>query len=293
MRKPEVGFVQSQRIIIVVKSTLAKTIFKKHVAIPADHGSWVFMLSPLLIGLFAGGRISAPSLYLIIASMAGFLIRQPVTIAVKVLSGRRSKKDFQAAMFWIGIYGVIASVSILELFLLGYGYVIILAIPGVFVFLWHLNLVRTRSERHQMGVEIVASGVLALSAPAMYWVGIGHANPQGWILVILVWLQSATSIVYAYLRLGQRDLKTVPKVIDRLKMGWRALLYSGFDFALVLFLSILGFLPPLLFIPYSLQFIETLYGTLSPAIGVKPTRIGFRQLIISSLFTLLFILTWS
>jgi len=278
--------------MIFVKPTLTKTFFKKHVSIPTDHGSWVFILSPLLIGLFAGGRISVPSLYLMITSMAGFLIRQPVTIAVKIVSGRRPEKDFQSAIIWIGIYGVIALVSLLGLFLQGYGYVIILAIPGIFVFLWYLNLVRTRSERHQIGVEIVASGVLALSAPAMYWVGVGHINPQGWILAILIWLQSAASIVYAYMRLGQRKLMTVPKIIDRMKMGWRALLYSGFDLALVLSFSIYGFFPPLLFVPYSLQFIETLFGILHPAIGVKPTRIGVRQLIISSLFTLLFILTW-
>jgi hypothetical protein len=48
----------------------------------------------------------------------------------------------------------------------------------------------------------------------------------------------------------------------------------------------------ILFLPYVLQFGETVWGTLHPAIGVRPTAIGVRQLIISSLFTLLFIITW-
>jgi len=64
---------------------------KRHVALPADHGSWVFLLSPLVIGLFAGGRWTTPCLYLIVAALAGFLIRQPLTLAVKVRSGRRSR----------------------------------------------------------------------------------------------------------------------------------------------------------------------------------------------------------
>jgi hypothetical protein len=53
-----------------------------------------------------------------------------------------------------------------------------------------------------------------------------------------------------------------------------------------------GFLPPFLFVPYALQWGETLYGSLRPAVGFKPARIGVRQLIVSTLFTILFIITW-
>jgi hypothetical protein len=38
--------------------------FKKQIAIPQDHGSWVFVLSPLLIGIFAGGKFNATALIL-------------------------------------------------------------------------------------------------------------------------------------------------------------------------------------------------------------------------------------
>jgi len=54
-----------------------------------------------------------------------------------------------------------------------------------------------------------------------------------------------------------------------------------------------GSLPALLPIPYALQWGETIWGSLNPAVGVKPTRIGIRQLIISTLFTLLFVITWN
>jgi hypothetical protein len=75
-------------------------LFARHIALPQDHGSWVFLFSPLLIGLFAGGHLSQASLLLIIAALAAFLLRQPVTIAVKVYSGRRSRRDLPAARFW-------------------------------------------------------------------------------------------------------------------------------------------------------------------------------------------------
>jgi hypothetical protein len=269
-----------------------QNIFRKHIALPQDHGSWVFILSPLLIGLFAGEGWSVSSFYLVLASFSAFLIRQPVTIAVKSYSGRRSRRDLPAAFFWITVYGLFGLLALFNLVRSGFGYIFLLALPGLPVFAWHLILVSRRSERRQMAVEMVGSGILALTAPAGMWVGLGYPDPQGWWLFGLVWLQSAASIVYAYLRLDQRVLISAPPLKTRLAMGARALSYTSFNLFTVMGLSLSGILPALLPISYALQWAETIWGTLHPAVGVKPTRIGMRQLIFSSLFTILFILTW-
>jgi len=73
-------------------------MFKRHIALPQDHGSWVFLLSPLPIGLLAAGNWSVATIPLIIAAMSAFLIRQPVITTIKVYSGRRSRKDLPAAV---------------------------------------------------------------------------------------------------------------------------------------------------------------------------------------------------
>lgn len=271
----------------------SQVYLKKHAALPGEHGSWVFILSPLLIGLFAGKSWGSAAAYLVVAAMAAFLIRQPVTIAVKAYSGRRSRRDLPAAWFWIVVYGTIAAASLAGLVFSGFGYILILAVPGAPVFLWHLWLIRRRAERRQIGIEIVGSGVLALAAPAAYWIGAGNPDPIGWWLFALNWLQSAASIVYAYLRLEQRELESVPDLKNRLGMGSRALVYTTFNLLLTLAGSGFGYLPRFTAIPFALQWLETIWGTLNPAVGVKPTRIGIRQLIVSSMFTLLFIVTWA
>lgn len=268
------------------------TIFRRVIALPQDHGSWVFLFSPLLIGLSAGKTFSAASLALVVAAIASFLIRQPVTVAIKAYSGRRPRTDLPAARFWFLVYGMLVILSIAELVVLGETAILLLAIPALPVFGWHLWLVSRRDERRQAGIEILATGVLALSAPAAYWIGQAGYQPLGWVLWILTWFQSAASIVHAYLRLEQRDWETIPSLGVRFRAGWRAVAYTVFNLTLSLALGALGVIPGLVCLPFLLQAAETLWGTVKPAVGAKPVAIGVRQLIVSTLFTLLFILTW-
>jgi len=267
-------------------------IFQRKIAITNEHGSWVFLFSPLLIGLFAGQSWSVDVIFLVLGALAGFLIRHPITIAVKAWSGRRSKAELIPAGWWIFIYSLVGVIMIGGLVVRGLGYLLILAIPGILVFIWHLYLVYNRAERGQMGIEIVASGVLALIAPAGYWIGVGGISSLGWWLWGLTWFQSAAAIVYVYLQLAQREYKQVPPLKDRFQLGWRAVLYTSFNLLSTVFLSALDIIPTWIFLPYLLQWGETIRGIYYPATGVKPTSIGIRQLIVSSLFTLLFILAW-
>ncbi len=269
---------------------------KKQVALPQDHGSWVFILSPLLIGIFTSGVFQLQSVYLVMAAMAAFLIRQPVTVIVKTLSGRRSATDRIPARFWLLVYGILIAAALTGLILSGNGYILYLAIPGAPVFTWHLWLVSKRQERKQENVEVIATGVLALAAPAAYWVGIGGYNPSGWWLWLFCWLQSAASIVYAYLRLSQRELSQEQAAVksrgDWWQMGQRALVYTSFNVILSFVLGIFHYIPFWIFIPFLLQWLETLWGITHPSVGWKPMQIGIRQLIISILWTVLFIVFW-
>jgi hypothetical protein len=266
-------------------------LFRRHTALPSDHGSWVFLLSPLLVGLLADGRWSTVTIYVVVAALCGFLVRQPVAVAIKAYSGRRPRSDLPAAYFWIVVYSLIGLLHVLGLVLRGFGYVLYLALPGLPILAWYLFLVARRAER-QLAVELVGSGVLALSAPAALWVDGGGPDPRGWWLWVLIWSQSAASIVYIHLRLEQRRGRNLPGRRGSVRMGRRALLYSSFNLIAAAALSALGLLPALLPLPYALQWLETGWGTLFPAGAVAPQRIGSRQLLVSVLFTILFLLAW-
>lgn len=65
------------------KFDVKRILRAKHVAIPGEHGAWIFLLSPLTISIFLGG-FSHGSLLLITSLLAALLIRQPLTIMVKI-----------------------------------------------------------------------------------------------------------------------------------------------------------------------------------------------------------------
>lgn len=274
------------------KTFSTSTLFRRHLALPQDHGSWVFLLSPLLIGLFAGGRWSGTSFWVVLGAFAGFLIRQPILVWIKILAKRKARRDLSTALFWMMVYGFIGLVAVIGLVTSGVGYVLWLVVPALPVFVWYLALVYRRAERRQMGVEIVGSGTLALAAAAAYWAGKGEMSSIGWWLWVLTWLQSAASIVYAYLRLEQRVWTQAQNARERVRVGSRAALYATFNLVGSAILSVLGWFSPWLWLPYLVQWGETIWGITHPAMGVKPTSIGFRQLAVSVLFTVVFIIVW-
>jgi len=270
------------------QSQFHSRLLRRHVAVPTDHGSWVFLASPLLIGLFAGGRFDTPTIYLLVASICGFLVRQPITIAVKILSGRRTRDDLTAALFWIVVYSLVGLLHVAGLVIRGFDYVLYLAVPAVPVFGWYLYLVGRRAERRQILLEVLASGAMALSAPAALWVGLGTYDSRGWLLWVLTWAQSGASIVYTYVRLEQRarsvdDVATIPHT--RTAAGFATL-----NLLAVIALGLLDLVSPWLGLAYAVQWLEVLWGIRHPATGQRPRAIGMRQLIVTTIFTALFVI---
>ena len=266
-----------------------KTLFKKHIYLPQEHGAWVFLFSPLCIGLCVAGVWQTASTYLVLTAVCAFLAKNPLTLLVKIFSGRRSRQELTAVLFWLAIYGGLTVLGGVGLWWEGAVWLVSLGLPAVPVLAWYLWLVSKRSERRQIGLDIVGSGVLALTAPAAYWVGIGKADGLGWWLWVLCWFQSAASIVYAALRLQQREWKTRPPMPVRLQAGGKAIAYAGFNLLLAGVLGWLGVIPLAVGLAFLPQFLEAIYGTRTPAIGLRPATIGFRQLAVSGLFTVLFV----
>ena len=262
-------------------------MWRRHYALPPEHGSWIWLLGPLALGIVAARRLAPDLAPLALAVLTAFLLRQPATVAVKALSGRRARADLKPALAWLAGYLLLAALGLAWLLRAGHGRLLALALPGIPVFAWHLWLVGRRQERGQPGVEIVAAGTLALAAPAAYWTAGGESARAGWILWLLTWLQAAGSIVYIHMRLQQRGWDRLPSGRQRWRLGGRALAYAGFTLLACLLLSGIGWAPPLAPWAFVLALVETLQGVVWPAVGAPARAIGLRQLASSTLFLLL------
>jgi hypothetical protein len=268
-------------------------LFRKHYTLPSEHGSWIWWIGPFVIGTAAAGSLDPALLTLFLTAFAAFLCRQPIMLLVKVASGRRPPSDRPPALLWTTIYGLIVLLGLAGLAGAGFGaLLLVLALPGLVVFAWHLWLVSRREERGQMGMELVGAGVLALTAPAAYWVAGGAQDRTAWLLWLLCWLQSAASIVLVYLRLEQRRWPAVPPSSNRWRAGRRALVYHAFNALLALGLAGLRLVPPLVPLAYLLLLVDAVDGMNRPAVGAKPTTIGLRQLAASLVFVLLMVMAY-
>jgi hypothetical protein len=232
------------------------------------------------------------SAYLVVAATAGFLLRQPITALVKVRTGARPATDVPAARFWIAVYGLLAGLHVLGLVLRGFGSILVLAIPAVLIMSWYVVLVGRRAQRHQRSVEILGAGALALAAPAAMWIGLGWADPRGWLLWVLVWAASASAIVCTHVQLEQRTWTRPRSLRARLHAGQSALLAVAAMPLGIALLAATGLVPWLLILPYGILAGETLRSVLQPARGMRPRQIGMRQLAANVLFTVAFVLTW-
>lgn len=269
----------------------SRLLRNRQAAVPTEHGSWVFLFVPLVIGAALGG-LRPESFLLVVTVLAAFMARQPLTLLVKVISGRRPQKEGVAGLFWLTVYGLIAAAGAAWLAVLGYGVLFWLAVPALPVLSWHLWLVSRRQERRQALVEIAGSGALSLGVIAAYWTGLDHYSPTGWLLWGLCWAQAAGTILYAYLRLEQRRWKVKPAFADGLRAGRAPLAFNLALLLAVIGLAVIKAAPAWLPLAFAIQAIETIWGIYKPAVGVKPVIVGIRQMIVSILFAVFFILAW-
>jgi len=269
------------------------SLFRKHIALPQQHGSWALWLGPYIIGIGVGGVFKIELIWLTLASLGGFLLLQPLTTLIKVIAGRKPQTDLAPSIFWSILYSLLALLTLTQLLITNHFFILYLALAALPVLVWQLILVARREERGQMGIELVGAGVLALAAPAAYWTAKDGMNLTGWLLWILCWAQSSGAVVYIYLRLEHRRLTEMPNAQDRFTMAKRALLYNTFNVVAVIALAAFTLIPPLVVIPFIAMLLEVIYGALiKPGIGAKPVTIGVRQVIITIIFAALTILTY-
>ncbi len=187
------------------------------IILPSEHGSWALAFVPFIAGAGVGAVIIPASpgaipaaLLALLAVMAVFLARQPITLWVRIARGRGRRADLPAARLWTAALLLIAALAGMGLLLLGREAILWLALPAALTLAFTLAFQAAQGPR-QLIVELVGVLGLALDAPAAYVAVTGRLDATAGLVWAVSALHSVISVLYVRLRIDERHRRATPR----------------------------------------------------------------------------------
>ena len=236
------------------------------VVAPAEHGGWGFMLEPVLLGWLVAP--SAAALLLGMATIAAFLIRHPLKIALVDRRRGLTTNRTRRARIVIAVLGAVAGLCFLAaLWRAGPGFLapLVMAAPFGAVYLYYDLTKPGRTLQAEL------TGPLALA-----FVASSVAVMDGWLLLnaMALWaalsLRAVPSVLYVRARI-RLDRRRAPNTVWPIVAHALALLAVG---ALIW----IELLPALAVVPYIVLLVRAAWflSPRRPMVQIK--TIGFMEL---------------
>lgn len=248
-----------------------RLVYRKHIIIPTEHGSWPWLLVPYFVGVGVVQQFNLPMLFTLIGGLAVFLIRQPATVWMRARRGKARAADGPIAATWICIWLIIGLVCFSGLLVAGRSAILWLILPFIFVLSLYLFAARYgRSGIRSLWMELAGAAALSLMAPAATIAADGQFEPWEWALWGLLAIQNVLGALYVRLRIAdthKRSMKRWPVFAAHL---------AGFIF--VLGLGVAGKVPLLTAVPYSGFLFRAGWAAATPRAVANIKRFGFLEL---------------
>ena len=259
--------------------------------VPPEHGAWVWWLGPFIVGVAAARSFTWELGALFFAVLAGFLLRQPVSLLARAFKRGKPSGGAAPVLFWLGIYGAIAGGGFIGLLAAGHHWAGLFAAALALAGAAQLRYGMDRAGRHSLALQLLGAVTLALCAPAAYLAGgdADYAFAGG--LWALLGVYGACTVVLVRYRIQTRRLPVDDTALryGRSAAGAAALCGAGLLLAGALYGY--GVTPLLAGAVFLIPLADIADSVLRPPRGHRPKQIGMRQLAASSAFYLLFLAT--
>lgn len=262
---------------MTVSPRSSRSIFRKSLVIPTEHGAWSWLLVPWLYGAvvtFGSGTAAAhaaPALALtLIGGLAATISRQPATAWARIRQGRGRAADASLAAGWALGLGMLALLCLLGLLALGRQALSGLIVPFVAVLSAYLLAARSgRSAMRSLGMELTGAVGLALTAPAAAIAVTARLDATAIWLWGLFALQNALGVLYVRQRLAHSKQRNGE---PRLTLGGHLV-----GFAALLMMAAAGWVSWLAAVPFALLLLRALWAVraIRPVADIK--RFGFSE----------------
>ncbi|HEC21839.1 MAG TPA: hypothetical protein ENI95_02855 [Chloroflexi bacterium] len=264
---------------------MKKLLQRYKIIFPSEHGSWPLTLTPFVIGAGVAGRFPLPVWLCLLAILALFLARQPISLWLRIRRGKARRADAPAAIFWSLLLSGIAALAGIGLLLSGRQAILWLAAPAVGVLALTLGLGAWLGPR-RLSVELIGVVGLALAAPAAYVAATGTLDTTAWLVWGISALHSVISVLYVRLRVDATHRRLSPA-------GARMVVLAHLlSLGIVLGTAAGGWLPWLVALPIALLLVRAVYAAWRrpPLDNVK--RFGFTEIGYSLAFAAIVIIAF-
>lgn len=254
--------------------------------LPREHGAWVMLYVPFVLGALVAGGFNLPALLLLVAASAIFISRESLLTWWRA---RRRNRPSGNAGWLLLIYLAAATLFGAPLILFYRLYLLIpLALAGTALLIFN-GREAAQMEDRSITNEVLAICAMTLTAPAAYYVVRGAWDSTACWLWGLSALFFASSIYYVRLRvlsLNQRRQEA------RRQVWQHCVLYHGSLLVALLVLALTGRLHLFVLIAFTPILARTFIELIKPSTRVNFKLAGMLELAWSVIFLVFITLTF-
>lgn len=248
--------------------------------LPREHGTWAWLLLPLLVGAGVAGRANPPVALLGMSVVFGFLARMPAEMAFRQPAHRRVQGGWAVLLGAVAAGGFITLLTYYERWWL---------LPlGMPVIVGPVVVVSSRALRFRwrdFGQLLVVASFAAL-APAAHYAAVGSLQATGLSLWLLSALYGGSSVFYIRMLLNRRGPSGDSARPDR---RLAVLVYHVALVALVALIILAGDAPPLVAVSFAPLLAKVIYRVLRPPDHLDVRKTGLFEASQAALFAILLV----
>lgn len=248
-----------------------RLVYRKQIVMPAEHGSWAWLLVPFFVGTAVAQQFNLPVLLTLLGGLAVFFLRQPATVWLRVRRKKARAADGPIALAWIGLLVLIGLLCFAGLLLLDRGMMAWLLGPFLLIFgLYMLAARYGRSGLRSLWMELAGAAALSMMAPAAAIAALGRIETWMWWLWAVLAAQNVLGALYVRLRVYDSH--------NRIMKRWPIGTAHGAVFLLVLGLGIGQIVPLVTAVPFAFFFLRALWAVAAPRPVANIKKFGFVEL---------------
>lgn len=245
-------------------------LFRKTLLIPAEHGSWSWLLVPYFVGLGVAGQWSWALLPVLLGGLSAFLLRQPATAWLRIRQGRGRRSDQSLAAGWTAALLLVGIACLALLLYMGLDTLLWLLPPLGAILVAYLAVAQiNRASVRSLWMELAGAAGLAAMAPAAYLATGAPLDATAWALWLIMALQNVLGALYVRQRIAD----------TRKRETSRRLVLSSHLLGVVAIttLTVALNMPQLLWLPFLAFLIRAAWAVARPRPIPNIKRFGFTE----------------